>query len=311
MPFFTSEVGLASIILIQSIISEAFRPANSVAVQRYAKPENLTRVFSLNRLAMNLGFSIGPAMAGILSSISYDFLFYMNGVGALIAGVTYLAFFKKRDKLKPHVQIQNNDAQFIKEKSPFKDVPFLLFCFLCLIFSISFFQLLNTIPLFYKDVANLTKPEIGYIMGYSGIIIVILEMLLVQIAEKKWSLSFTIALGTLFCGISFALLGLDYSILTLLISITFLSLGEIWAFPFMSTATANRSGKFNKGAYMGLFGISFSAAFIITPLLGTYIAETFGFSTLWLGTGLLMLCTAIGFYYVIPLLKDKISSSTH
>src|SRR5690606_25686181 len=42
IPLFKTDVGLATIIFIQSSISESFRPANSVAVTRYAKKENLT-----------------------------------------------------------------------------------------------------------------------------------------------------------------------------------------------------------------------------------------------------------------------------
>ena len=308
MPLFTTVTGLASIILIQSIVSESFRPANSVAVQRYAKPENITRVFSLNRLAMNLGFSIGPALAGILSTISYDFLFYCNGFGALIAGITYIIFFYKRDKERPYVRPKKEEKYLANEQSPYVDFKFWIFCIACLLFSICFFQLLNTLTIFYKDIAHLSTEKIGYILGFSGILIVVLEMILVQIAEKKWSIGFTIMLGTLLCGISFAILGIDYSMITLLISITFISIGEIWALPFMSTATALRSGTHNKGAYMGMFGMSFSAAFIITPTLGTYIAKNFGFTILWFGTGILMTITAIAFYFIVPWMKKIVTS---
>ena len=75
MPFFSSVEMMALLIFLQSTISDTFRPANSVAITKYARPENLTKAFSLNRMAINLGFSIGPALGGILSGISYNFLF--------------------------------------------------------------------------------------------------------------------------------------------------------------------------------------------------------------------------------------------
>ena len=96
IPIFKTELGLAMIILLQSTVSEFFRPANSVAVARYAKKGNITRSFSLNRMAVNLGFSIGPAMGGILSMISYDFLFYSNAAGAFVAALVYIWFFRNR-----------------------------------------------------------------------------------------------------------------------------------------------------------------------------------------------------------------------
>ncbi len=307
IPVFKTEEGLALIILLQSIVSDSFRPANSVAITKYARPENITRAFSLNRMAVNLGFSIGPALGGILSAISYKFLFYSNALGALLAGLIYIRFFYKRNKLaKTKAENVKESIEIRKENSPYKDGKFLVYCFFCMLFSICFFQLFSTLTIFYKDTAHLSQQNIGYILGYSGFLVVLLEMGLVQIAEKYFSLARTMFLGTLICGLSYALLGFDYSIITLVISMSLLSAGEIWALPFMSTITALRSGKNNKGAYMGLNGISFSIAFIVTPYLGTLIAEQLGFTILWIGTGILATLIAIGFYFVVPwMLKDK------
>lgn len=193
-----------------------------------------------------------------------------------------------------------------KENSPYRDGKFLVYCFFCMLFSICFFQILSTLTIFYKDTAHLSQQSIGYLLAYSGFIVVLLEMGLVQIAEKYLNLARTMFLGTFICGLSYAMLGFDYTMITLVISLTLLSVGEIWALPFMSTITSLRSGKNNKGAYMGLNGISFSIAFIITPYLGTLIAEKFGFRILWIGTGVLSTIIATGFYFIVPwMLKDK------
>ncbi|MEY8759592.1 MFS transporter [Chryseobacterium tongliaoense] len=311
IPLFKTEVGLAGIILVQSIVSEAFRPANSVAITKYAKPENITRAFSLNRMAVNLGFSIGPALGGILSAISYEFLFFSNALGALLAGLMYIWFFGKRNKLAARKAKKIKEAVLIKkENSPYRDSKFLIYCFFCMLFSICFFQLFSTLTIFYKDTAHLSQQSIGFILGYSGFLIVLLEMAFVQIAEKYFKLASTMLLGTFLCGFSYAMMAFDYSMITLIVSMTILCIGEIWTLPFMSTITALRSGENNKGAYMGLNGISFSIAFIITPYVGTLIAEKFGFTVLWLGTGALATVIAVAFYFVVPwMLKDKADRS--
>ncbi|BEV06418.1 MFS transporter [Chryseobacterium gambrini] len=301
IPLFKTEIGVATIILLQSIVSDSFRPANSVAITKYAKPENITRAFSLNRMAINLGFSIGPALGGILSAISYEFLFFSNAFTALVAGILYIVFFRKRNILTKLKARKVQEAMEIKkENSPYRDGKFLVYCFFCMLFSICFFQLFSTLTIFYKDTAHLSQQSIGYILGYSGFLVVLLEMGLVQVAEKYLSLAVTMLLGTFICGFAYAMLGFDHSILILVISMSLLCVGEIWALPFMSTITALRSGKNNKGAYMGLNGISFSIAFIVTPTLGTFIAERFGFTILWIGTGVLATIIAIAFYYIVP-----------
>ncbi|WP_379965427.1 MFS transporter [Epilithonimonas sp. UC225_85] len=301
IPFFPSVEMMAFLIFLQSTISDTFRPANSVAITKYARPENLTKAFSLNRMAINLGFSIGPALGGILSGISYDFLFVVNATGALTAGIIYVIFFRKRNKIfqdkKKSEPLKVMEKRIAK--SPYRDYLFLLYSFLCTVFAICFFQFFNTIPLFYKDVAKLHQSTIGFILGYSGFIIVLLEMPLVSIAERTLKTSQILFLGILLCGFSYLLMAFGSNIPLLIIAMTILCIGEIWALPFMSTVTAIRAERGNKGAYMGLNGIAFSFSFIITPFLGTYVVSQFGFDTLWYGSFSVLTLSAILLYIVV------------
>lgn len=300
IPFFPSVEMMAVLIFLQSTISDTFRPANSVAITKYARPENLTKAFSLNRMAINLGFSIGPALGGILSGISYNFLFVVNFCGAMIAGIIYVIFFRKRNKIFREKK-KSGTAEVIKEtgKSPYKDYPFLVYSFLCTVFAICFFQFFNTIPLFYKDVAKLSQSTIGFILGYSGFIIVLLEMPLVSIAERTMRIPQILFAGVFLSGLSYLMMVFGSNISWLIVAMTVLCVGEIWALPFMSTVTALRSEGGNKGAYMGLNGIAFSFSFIITPFLGTYVVSRFGFDSLWYGSFAVLALSAILLYIVV------------
>ena len=300
MPFFSSVDMMALLIFLQSAISDTFRPANSVAITKYARPENLTKAFSLNRMAINLGFSIGPALGGILSGISYNFLFIVNGIGAVTAGIIYVIFFRRRNKifrekkkLEPTKTIEKTVT-----KSPYKDYPFLLYSFLSAVFAVCFFQFFNTIPLFYKDVAKLDQSTIGFILGYSGFIIVLLEMPLVSLAERVLKIPQILSIGIIMSGVSYLLLLFGSNIPLLLLSMSILSIAEIWVLPFMSTVTALRAERGNKGAYMGLNGIAFSFSFIFTPFLGTYVVSHFGFDSLWIGSFAILMVTAFLIFWI-------------
>ena len=300
MPFFSSVDMMALLIFLQSAISDTFRPANSVAITKYARPENLTKAFSLNRMAINLGFSIGPALGGILSGISYNFLFVVNGIGAVTAGIIYVIFFRRRNKifrekkkLEPTKTIEKTVT-----KSPYKDYPFLLYSFLCAVFAVCFFQFFNTIPLFYKDVGKLDQSTIGFILGYSGFIIVLLEMPLVSLAERVLKIPQILSIGILMSGVSYLLLLFGSNIPLLLLSMSILSIAEIWVLPFMSTVTALRAERGNKGAYMGLNGIAFSFSFIFTPFLGTYVVSHLGFDSLWIGSFSILMVTAFLIFWI-------------
>lgn len=313
IPFFPSVIGLSAIILIQSTISETFRPANSVAVSKYARPENLTRAFSLNRMAINLGYSFGPAMGGILSAISYEFLFVTNAVAAVVAGILYVKFFKRRHKIYQYRLQKKQKAESIPEntisKSPYRDVPFILFTVFCGLFSVFFFQFFNTIPIFYKEVVKLDQQTIGYILGYSGFIIALFEMLIVSLADKYLTLARSLFLGAILVAFSYAVLILDTHMITILLSMTVLSLSEILMLPFMSTITALRSSPKTQGAYMGLNGMAFSASFIITPILGTAIAADYGFNTLWSVSAIVLIFSGIALYWIVNRMLPNQKSS--
>jgi len=307
LPHFTSVQSLATIMLAHAIICETFRPANAVAITKYAKPEGLTKAFTLNRMAVNLGFSVGPALGGILSAISYDFLFYTNAFTAFVAAMMYMFFFWSRNKqFKLNKKANSNvPSPKVKEQSPYLNKAFILFCIVCLLFSVCFFQLLNTLPQFYKVQVLLDQQMIGILLGFSGLVVVLLEMVMVNLAEKYWSITRTMVIGTLLCLISFALIGISENISILFLSIFFLSLGEIYVLPYMATITAEASGLHNKGAYMGMNGVAVSLSFIISPILGSKIATLFGFSTLWLGTAAVLFVATVGFYWSIKWLQKS------
>lgn len=303
LPELTTTTSLAGGILALSIISDILRPANSVSLAYYSKPENVVRSFTLNRMALNLGFSIGPALGGLLAAISYNLLFYGNAIAATLAAVIFFVYFRnKKGEAKEKADAAEEE---IKYKSPYKDTPFLVFTFLSTLFAICFFQLLNSLPLYYEKVYHLNEKSIGIILAYSGVVVFSLEMLIVHIAERRTTAANAIIIGVFCCGLAFASLLITEGIWLLYVSMFILCIAEILAMPFMATVTLQRSNVNNRGAYMGLNSLSLSAGLIFAPFLGTKVAANYGFNVLWMGTGALMLLTSIGFYFLMKRMKLK------
>ncbi|WGQ08907.1 MFS transporter [Pedobacter gandavensis] len=307
LPELNTVLKLAVGVFILSVISETFRPANSVSIAYYSKPDNIIRSFSLNRMAMNLGFSIGPALGGFLAAISYTFLFYGNAIAAFCSAILFFIYFRNRKGNEKAEQekaaVHEDPVSTVPAKSPYKDLLFMLFSLLCSIFTICFLQLLSTLPLYYREVYQMTEGNIGIILAFSGIVVFLLEMLLVHIAEKRFTPRDIMVMGTLLCGFSFLILNLAHGIWVLYMAMFVLCLAEILAMPFMATVTLQRSTLQTRGAYMGVNALCTSAAHVFSPFLGTRIAAIYGFNTLWWGTAAVLLFTAIGFFFVMKRMK--------
>src|SRR5437868_2209872 len=89
---------------ILSVCNESFRPANSTAIAFYSKEENRTRSYSLNRLAINLGWAVGGALGGFLASVNYSLLFWVDGCTNIAAALLLL-------KLLPYVKSGTHNTE--------------------------------------------------------------------------------------------------------------------------------------------------------------------------------------------------------
>lgn len=299
IPQFTTVFGVASIIFLLSIITETFRPANSASLTLYAKPENLTRAFSLNRMAINLGFSFGPALGGILATLSYSFLFYGNAAGVFVTGIVFYAYFRYKKPRQQTVKSETTSETTVEKSiSPYKDKLFLFFSFFCILYSMVFSQLICVFPMYYEEVSRMSQPEIGLILGYSGLFIVITEMVIVHTVERKFSLYNNIIAGTLLGGLTYFVLLFTAETWMLYISMTLLCISEILVLPFISTVAAKRASSKHKGAYMGINALSFSIALIVTPIGATYVIQQWSYDTLWIVNTTLAIIASIGFYWI-------------
>ncbi|MCC9136189.1 MFS transporter [Pontibacter silvestris] len=294
---------MAAGVFILSLVNDCLRPANASSIASYAKPENVTRAFSLNRMAINLGFSVGPAIGGLLAALSYKWLFLADGVTCLGAGAFFFFYFRHKQGHQPQHESKQKQQVATTARSPYKDLTFMLFVLLCCSFATIFFQLFSTLPLYYKQVFILSESNIGILMALNGFIVFLLEMILVYLIGDRVKKAVIIVAGVLLLGFSFVLFNMIQHISVLFLSMLLLSIAEICAMPFMTTITVERSTTSNRGAYMGLYTIAYSAAHVIAPFLGTHIIAAYGFSTLWWATGGLAIVTALGIYFVVQAME--------
>src|SRR5580698_8870661 len=185
-----------------SVVNESFRPANSTAIATYSKEENRTRSYSLNRLAVNLGWAFGGTLGGLLASFNFHVLFWVDGITNLLAVVL----------LKYLLGPVNGAAEPRKvaggavTRSPYRDKVYLLFIACTIVFASCFFQLFSVLPVFYKQVGHLTEFMIGMLLALNGMIIVVFEMVLVFKMEGRRDNLVYIVYGACLLGIAYSLL---------------------------------------------------------------------------------------------------------
>jgi len=276
-----------------SLVNDAFRPANSTAIATYSKEENRTRSYSLNRLAINLGWALGGAIGGVLASINYHLLFWVDG-GTNLAAALLLRYF-----LTPAVAPATKPTGKVDQVptlSPYRDKLYLLFIGCTILFATCFFQVFSLLPLFYKRTLHLPEYMIGLLMTVNGLLIACFEMVLVFKMEGRRENLYYIFYGTCLVGLSYFLLDIfPLSVYTAYFCMFLVTGGEILAMPFMNSFWISRTTASNRGQYAGLYTIAWSVAQVIGPAGGAQVAAHFGFLTLWWVVGGICVLAAIGF----------------
>jgi predicted MFS family arabinose efflux permease len=307
LQFVHTFLGFAVGIFLTMTFADAFRPAIYVSLKAYSTPENQTRSLTLIRLAINLGFSFGPFFGGlIIAAISYSGLFWVDSI-TCIAAVLVMRIVLKEKKIQVDELIEDIETEK-NVISVYRDKPFWLFLLIIFIMGFVFMQLFSTMPLFYKEVHGLTEVQIGLLMSVNGFLIFLFEMPLIHYIEKKlFDRMKIITWSLVLLAMSYVLLNTTSWSGILVVSMLFITLGEMLAFAFSNNFAMNRAPLGSEGRYLALYSMAFSCAHIFSAKTGMEVISRFGFSVNWYlmgGLGLLAVFLMIWLRKILDLERD-------
>lgn len=86
--------GILPLLFAMALFAGTLYPANATSMAKVCPPELQIKGFALNRLAANLGATIGPAVGGALAVHSYGLLFWADGLTSLAAAGVFALLWK-------------------------------------------------------------------------------------------------------------------------------------------------------------------------------------------------------------------------
>ena len=283
-PHVQSLWALVPLTVLTAFVADAFRPAVLVMLTQAVPAQHTRMAFTVYRLAINLGESIGPAVGGVLATISYTLLFVVDGLTSLLAAGWMLLAMGVPKTAVPATR-RNRTS-----RGPLADRRFLLMIAGTLLCDVVFLQLMGAVSLYLVGQAGLTEVHFGLLWTVNTVLIVVAEVPL-NVATQAWPLRRLLVVGTLLVGSGVALMGLVYGLAQAALAMVVLTCGEMVLFPTMSAAVAHMAPEDRRGAYMGLHGMTFSLAWALAPVLGTN-ALAYGGPGVFFGGGLALCMVA-------------------
>ena len=284
---------------IWAVVADATRPATMSALTGSTPPDKRKAAIALNRLAINLGMSIGPAVGGFLAAVSFPLLFVVDGITSLSAAALLSGLLAKIDHSTPRPVTsakQEPPRNRFALSAVWSDRALMLFLATCLLVNIVFSQHQGAMALYIVRDLHYRESFYGALFVLNTLIIVAIEVPL-NVAMAHWRTPLAIGLATMLIAVGFGALGFATTTIPIAITVVIWTFGEMIFFPTAVAYIAELAPPGKTGEYMGMFSGAMSLALIVGPWLGAFLLDHSGARATW--ATMFMLGTAGAALFVI------------
>ncbi|MHB1948191.1 MAG: MDR family MFS transporter [Gammaproteobacteria bacterium] len=281
--------------LLWGLFYGAYRPASQTLIS-YFTTDGLHKItFSVFRLALNLGMSIGPVLGGYLATYSFSAIFISNGIANLLtcfilvsglAGSVWLTYRPVSEQKKIFT------LKWLKYDSTLR-----LFLIGMIPVSMVFFQHESTLAVYLKQDLGFPLSFYGWLFTINTLLIVFFELLL-NVAMMNWPYRVNFILGTLFISAGFAGLYFATDMWHIILLTVFWTMGEMILYPSASSYIAEISPEGRRGSYMALFGSCSNLGMLLGPWSGAVVMQHLGSSALWIACGICGMVSIVIFCFL-------------
>ncbi len=275
---------LAAIAFATGLVAEAGQPAGNALIQDLVPPEQRVLAFAVNRFAVNLGWSFGPAVAGLLAEGSFFWLFAVDAATSAVFGVIAWTCLPRGHRTQAHLAGWGPALASIR-----KNPPFLALFAACLCVAWVFRQTATTFPLHFER-SHLPMSWCGLVLALNGVMICVLEIPLAA-ATRAWPVRIMLALGYLLMGGSFLVFLGGGTLAFFTFTIIVFTVGEMFAFSRQQAYSASLAPDDMRGRYSGFLSFAWSIGGIISSVAALHLYESHP-ALLWITTAALGLAAA-------------------
>jgi MFS family permease len=286
IPLVRSFAVIVLLTFVWAFVADATRPASMAALTGSTPPEKRKAAIAVNRLGINLGMSIGPAVGGFLAMVSFPLLFVVDGLtslgaAALLSALLYLR--RRRGHTKGRMARADEvtpQMLFAKRAIVWRDRRVLAFLFAAFLLNLVFSQHMGAMPLYLVRDLHYRESFFGALFVLNTLVIVAIEVPL-NIGMSHWPAWRANALAAVLIATGFGALAIARTPIPIAITVVIWTFGEMIFFPTATAYVAELAPRGRAGEYMGAFSATIAMATIVGPWAGTTLLDRFGAVPLW------------------------------
>jgi MFS family permease len=258
---------IAAVLSLNFFLGGAFDPANNAMVADVVEPARHLEAYGLLRVGWNLGFAVGPAVGGILASISFALAFICSALVSFVAGLIILLFLQESHPSRP-TKVSKGRIADLRSVS----LPFLVFCLICLPMFVMAGQFGTVFPVYSSERLHIESFIIGVVYGLNGLMVAVLQLPLAR-ALAPHDMFASMFFGALLYVMGFFCLAFVGDGWGLALCMVIITVGEMVVTPVSTSLTAAYSHLEDRGRYMGVFGLIASLGWFSSSIVGGVVYD--------------------------------------
>ncbi len=257
-----------------------------------------TDAYSINRIANNAAFGIGPAVGGFLASTSYSLAFYGAAIGFLAYSLIWILFARETLHVPPEAR-GNIHTSFKPQPDSngylrvFKDRSYMAFVALFALGMTAPSILWILMPVYAKTGFNIPESLYGWIPTTNAAMCVFVQYAVTNISRKYKTLP-VIAVGMFIYALGAGSVALATGFWGFWLSMVILTFGELTIVPTASKYVADISPENMRGRYMSMYWFGWGLSRTFAPLIGGWLNDNISPKSIWIGGLLFGLTSVLG-----------------
>ena len=263
---------LALNMLASSMLRGCFEPVAYALVADVCKPEDRIPAFGLQRMGTNVGWSVGPALGGLLAVfVPYGVVFYVAALGLLVAARLTMRVEDPRPRATtPHKHEPMLHAMIEASRDRVMRV-LLIGSFLA---SLLQTQLFSSFAIYMTDRVHVSPAWVGFLYTINGVTVLALQIPALAMI-KRLEIRVTLVLAPCVYALGFFLVGCASGVGLAAIAIMTITCAEIVFDPSHQTAIAEIADPARRGRAFGVVGMAQLLGVAFGPLVGGVLLDTF------------------------------------
>jgi MFS family permease len=271
-------------------------PAQQAMVADVLPAEQYSDGFGMHRVVANVAFAIGPAIGGLLASVSFTLLFVIDAITSILAALFVARYLRESQSAESagRVSGQNIAAVLGGYASVLKDLKLVVIIVLSGLVGLVYFQWYFSVPVFMRDTHSLPPNYYGSLMAFAGVLVVFFQLSITRKA-RPYAPMVVMAFGSLLFAIGFGMFAFISALGFFVIAFAIITAGEMVFFPTQHAIVAQLAPEDMRGRYMATAGLAFSLPNIVGPALGGLLLDRADPNLLWVLASSLCLAGLLGF----------------